>query len=41
MHSIPGWLFGRFFASGRERLEQQVARLGVRSVWNLGGCPAG
>jgi hypothetical protein len=36
-----GRLYGRFFASTRERLKQQAARLGVRSVWNLGGCPAG
>jgi hypothetical protein len=36
-----GRLFGRFFASTRERLKQQVRRLGVRSVWNPGGCPAG
>jgi hypothetical protein len=35
-----GRLFGRFFASTRERLKRQAARLGVRSVWNLGGCPA-
>jgi hypothetical protein len=36
-----GRLFGRFFASNRERLKQQAGRLGMRSVWNLGGCPAG
>jgi REP element-mobilizing transposase RayT len=36
-----GRLFGRFFASTRERLKQQAGRLGVRSVWNLGACPAG
>jgi hypothetical protein len=36
-----GRLFGRFFASTRERLKQQARRLGMRSVWNLGGCPAG
>jgi hypothetical protein len=35
-----GRLFGRFFASTRERLKQQAGRLGVRSVWNLGGSPA-
>jgi hypothetical protein len=36
-----GRLFGRFFASTRERLKRQARRLGMRSVWNLGGCPAG
>ena len=36
-----GRLFGGFLASTRERLKQQAGRLGVRSVWNLGGCPAG
>ena len=36
-----GRLFGRFLASTRERLKQQAGRLGLRSVWNLGGCPAG
>jgi hypothetical protein len=32
-----GRLFGRFLASSREGLKQQAGRLGVRSVWNLGG----
>ena len=35
-----GRLFGRFFAASRERLKRETGRLGVRSVWNLGGCPA-
>jgi hypothetical protein len=34
-----GRLFGRFFAATRDRLKQEAGRLGVRSVWNLGGCP--
>jgi hypothetical protein len=36
-----GRLFGRFFASTRERLKQQAGRMGVRLVWNLAGCPDG
>ena len=35
-----GRLFGRFFAASRERLREVAARLGVRRVANLAGCPA-
>jgi hypothetical protein len=33
-----GRLFGRFFAATRDRLKKAAAHLGMRSVWNLGGC---
>ena len=33
-------LLGRFFAASRARLREVAARLGVRQVVNLGGCPA-
>ena len=33
-----GRLFGRFFASSRDTLKKVAGRLGMRSVWNLGGC---
>jgi hypothetical protein len=33
-------LFGRFFAAGREKLRAAAARLNVRRVRNLAGCPA-
>jgi len=33
-------LFGHFFAASRARLQQVAARLGVRRVGNLAGCPA-
>ncbi len=33
------WL-GRFFAASRERLREAAARLNVRRVGNLAGCPA-
>jgi len=32
-----GRLFGRFFASSRDTLKEVGGRLGMRSVWNLGG----
>jgi hypothetical protein len=35
-----GRLLGRFFAATRERLREVAQRLGVRSLANLGGCPA-
>jgi REP element-mobilizing transposase RayT len=35
-----GRLLGRFFASSRQRLREIGARLGLRRVPNLGGCPA-
>jgi REP element-mobilizing transposase RayT len=35
-----GRLLGRFFASSRQRLREIGARLGLRRVANLGGCPA-
>ncbi len=35
-----GRLFGHFFAASRARLQQVAARLGVRRVGNLAGCPA-
>ncbi len=35
-----GCLLGRFFAASRERLREVAARLGVRHLANLGGCPA-
>ncbi len=35
-----GRLFGRFFAASRERLREAAARLNVRRVGNLAGCPA-
>jgi hypothetical protein len=35
-----GRLLGRFFAASRERLREVAARLGVRRLANLGGCPA-
>jgi hypothetical protein len=34
-----GRLFGRFFASSRDTLKKVAGRLGMRSAWNLGGCP--
>ena len=34
-----GRLFGRFFAASRDRLKKLAAGLGMRSVWNLAGCP--
>jgi hypothetical protein len=34
-----GRLFGRFFASGRDRLRGIAVHFGVRSAWNLAGCP--
>jgi REP element-mobilizing transposase RayT len=36
-----GRLLGRFFAASRQRLREVAARLGLRRVPNLGGCPAG
>jgi hypothetical protein len=33
-------LFGRFFAASREKLREAAARLNVRRVRNLAGCPA-
>jgi hypothetical protein len=33
-------LFGRFFAASREKLREAAARLNVRRVGNLAGCPA-
>ena len=33
-------LFGRFFAASREKLREAAARLNVRRVANLAGCPA-
>jgi hypothetical protein len=33
-------LFGRFFAASRERLREAAARLNLRRVGNLAGCPA-
>jgi len=35
-----GRLLGRFFAASRRRLKEVAERLGLRSVPNLGGCPA-
>jgi hypothetical protein len=35
-----GRMLGRIFASSRERLREIGARLGLRRVPNLGGCPA-
>jgi hypothetical protein len=35
-----GTLFGRFFATSRQRLRAVAERLGLRRVPNLGGCPA-
>ncbi len=35
-----GRLLGRFFAASGERLGEVAARLGVRLLANLGGCPA-
>jgi hypothetical protein len=35
-----GRLFGRFLAAGRGKLGALASRLKVRSVVNLGGCPA-
>jgi REP element-mobilizing transposase RayT len=35
-----GRMLGRFFASSRRRLREIGARLGLRRVPNLGGCPA-
>jgi hypothetical protein len=35
-----GRLFGRFFAARRQKLREAAARLNVRSVVNLAGCPA-
>jgi len=35
-----GGLLGRVFAASRERLREVAARLGVRHLANLGGCPA-
>ena len=35
-----GRLLGRFFAASRQRLREVGARLGLRRVANLGGCPA-
>jgi hypothetical protein len=35
-----GRLLGRYFAASRQRLREVAARLGVRRVPNLGGCPA-
>jgi hypothetical protein len=32
--------FGRFFAASREKLREAAARLNVRRVGNLAGCPA-
>jgi hypothetical protein len=34
-----GRLFGRFFAASRERLREVAARLDVRRVANMAGCP--
>jgi len=35
-----GRLLGRFFAASRQRLRDVAERVGLRSVPNLGGCPA-
>jgi len=35
-----GRLFGRFFATSRERLREVAGRLSVRRIANLAGCPA-
>ena len=35
-----GSLLGRFFATSRQRLREVAARLGLKRVPNLGGCPA-
>ena len=35
-----GRMLGRFFAASRERLREVAARLGVRHLANLAGCPA-
>jgi hypothetical protein len=35
-----GQFFGRFFAAGREKLEEVSRRLNVGRVGNLVGCPA-
>jgi hypothetical protein len=35
-----GRLFGRFFATSRDRLREVAGRLNVRRVANLAGCPA-
>jgi hypothetical protein len=35
-----GRLFGRFFASSRQRLREVAEQLGVRRTANLGGSPA-
>jgi hypothetical protein len=34
-----GTLFGRFFATSRQRLREVAERLGLKRVPNLGGCP--
>ena len=35
-----GRLFGRFFATSRERLREVAGRLNLRRIANLAGCPA-
>jgi hypothetical protein len=35
-----GHLVGRYFATSRQRLREVGARLGLKRVPNLGGCPA-
>ena len=35
-----GSLLGRFFATSRQGLREVAARLGLKRVPNLGGCPA-
>jgi hypothetical protein len=40
LHKLrTGRLLGRFFAASRECLREVSARLGLRRVPNLGGCP--
>ena len=36
-----GRLLGRFLAASRARLREVAAKLGVRRLVNLAGCPAG
>jgi hypothetical protein len=33
-----GRLFGRYFAASRHSLREVAGNMGMRSVWNLGGC---
>ena len=38
--SRQGSLLGRFSATSRQRLREVAARLGLKRVRNLAGCPA-